>query len=85
MTEDCIIWTGTVHREGYGRVGHDRYAHRVAYEEAFGPIPTGFIVHHACETKLCVNPDHLLALDRSAHMHEHERMLERQRVLEVVS
>lgn len=35
------------------------YAHRLAYERAFGPIPTGMQIDHLCRVRECVNPDHL--------------------------
>lgn len=41
----CILWTGAFH-EGYPMLANRR-AHRMAYEEAHGPIPRGHIVHHS--------------------------------------
>ena len=65
-TADCIIWSGAVNANGYGRVGSPLHgqtlAHRLAYMEAKGPIPEGLSIDHLCRVKLCVNPDHLEAV-----------------------
>lgn len=60
----CWPWTGPRHRAGYGRVWQDgayRYAHRVAWEEANGPIPPGLDICHTCDNPPCGNPAHLFA------------------------
>ncbi len=59
----CLIWTGPVSkRTGYGQMivkGRALSPHRVAYEEALGPIPAGQFVLHRCDVRTCINPDHL--------------------------
>lgn len=57
----CWMWLGST-RNDYGRFlfKYRQYtAHRVAYEWAFGPIPTRRVLDHLCRTLLCVNPAHL--------------------------
>lgn len=57
----CWLWTGYVTGH-YGSLLIDgrRYrAHRVAYEVAIGPIPTGLTIDHLCYVRTCVNPGHL--------------------------
>jgi len=34
-------------------------AHRLAWEEAKGPIPDGLFVLHRCDVRGCINVDHL--------------------------
>jgi len=60
--DDCILWTRATNGRGYGQVrrsGRLIGAHRVAYEDAYGPIPAGESVLHRCDQSLCVNPAHL--------------------------
>ena len=61
-SQGCWIWRGAVGRSGYGNVntgGRTVGAHRFAYSETIGVIPTGMVIRHRCDTKLCVNPTHL--------------------------
>jgi len=60
--EGCWLWTGAT-RNGYGEISDRRfkqngyrYAHIVAFESAFGPIPEGMVVCHFCDNPLCVRP-----------------------------
>lgn len=66
-TADCWLWDAGKYASGYGMVFLRRengkqvnsYAHRVAYVLAKGPIPSGMVVRHRCDTPACVNPEHL--------------------------
>lgn len=59
----CCLWERFVDHSGYGRVGavwtREAFAHRVSWELARGPIPSGMKVLHRCDVPGCVNPDHL--------------------------
>ena len=59
---DCWLWTGVVHRKGYGQFGDGQrivQAHRFSYELVNGQIPEGMQIDHMCHTRRCVNPEHL--------------------------
>lgn len=69
----CWIWNksagGEVHQ--MVMVGKRRQqAHRVVYEQLVGAIPEGFHLHHRCNQRRCVNPEHLQPL----HPVEHGRL-----------
>jgi len=58
----CIVWTGSIDKEGYGRVwvrpGHQA-AHRYSWEWLHGPVPQGKELDHICRVRACVNARHL--------------------------
>jgi hypothetical protein len=74
-----LLWNGTISSFGYGRFKVDGsksstrkvHAHRVAYQLLVGPIPEGHEIHHHCGNRLCVSPDHLVALTAEEHHRPH--------------
>ena len=85
-TETCWYWTSgarTNHGAGqeYGLVNvrvmsprgpahRTEGAHRISYELANGPIPTGLYVLHSCDHGLCLNPTHLHLGTHEENMNE---------------
>ncbi len=68
----CWQWLGGT-KNTYGRFrmpDSDRLAHRFVYEQVVGPIPAGLTIHHHCENRLCVNPDHLESMSLRDNLFE---------------
>lgn len=60
----CWIWLGATHGNGYGEVfldGKREYVHRAVFMTFVGRLEPGQVVRHACDTPLCVRPEHLVA------------------------
>jgi hypothetical protein len=61
----CIIWTGSIRRNGYGRFrynGKIGTAHRWIYQYHHGEISKKLYIDHICRVKSCVNINHLRAV-----------------------
>lgn len=69
----CWIWKGT-RKKGYGMIrvlGCMVLAYKYAWELVNGSVPDDKELHHKCEVKSCVRPDHLEPLTRVEHKAVH--------------
>lgn len=75
----CWEWKRSTEGWGYGVIMWNSkkvYVHRVSYELANGPIPSGLLVLHSCDNRICCNPAHLrvgTVQDNSQDMRERLR------------
>lgn len=73
--DGCWMFTGRCNAYGYGVVGVNgggqEMAHRFVYQTLVDVIPDGHVLHHECENKLCVNPEHLTPMTISDHVAHH--------------
>lgn len=75
--DGCWLWTGALMTAGYGQFRSGGQgskvvkAHRWLYEQTVGPIPDGHVLHHLCEVKACVRPDHLEPVLLADHVRHH--------------
>ena len=61
----CWLWLGPLNlSNGYGRFYLNEkeivYAHRFSFKHHKGKIPSGHVIRHTCDVKICVNPEHLI-------------------------
>lgn len=76
--DDCWIIATYKMPTGYGKLCEPRgnstagyLAHRVMYEDAYGPIPAELQIDHICDNKSCINPEHLQAVTRRQNMRKY--------------
>ena len=69
----CLIYSGYVGTHGYGQIGFDKRvyrAHRFSWEAWRGEIPPGLHVLHSCDTRACINVDHLFLGTQAQNMRD---------------
>ena len=67
--EGCWLWTGARTDRGYGslsRAFYPRLAHQYSFKLAYGYVPR--TIHHKCEVKHCVRPEHLVDASQSQNV-----------------
>jgi hypothetical protein len=68
----CHVWVGQLNRNGYGVCcvkGYQTYlAHRITYEQKYGPIPRGLEPDHLCRVPACINAEHLEPVTRAVNV-----------------
>lgn len=71
-SDDCWEWKGDKSSEGYGRLGRDPYlaAHRISFYLHYGHMDLEKVVHHKCNNKSCVNPNHLMLISQVENMRQ---------------
>lgn len=73
----CLVWMGPISkRTGYGHMvikARPFMPHRVAWEVANGPIPSGMFVLHRCDIRTCINPEHLFLGTHKENMRDMQR------------
>jgi hypothetical protein len=69
----CWLWTAQCFSTGYGRfdIGNTNrtvhLAHRWAYSQIVTTLSPEIHLHHKCEQKRCVNPEHLEEVSPTRH------------------
>ena len=73
----CWLWPGHRSARGYAMVktsATDRPVHRLLWEARHGPLPPGWVVHHLCGQRACVNDDHLWPMRNGEHVSLHHAL-----------
>lgn len=72
---ECWLWLAGKTDDGYGGWSYPlagglvtMRAHRFAFLITYGALNPDLVLHHTCETPLCVRPDHLIEMTQAAHM-----------------
>ena len=70
----CWLWQGATDKKGYAlcQVNRRRFrTARLSFMAWIGPIPAKHDVHHVCQHRDCICPEHLRSLPHGKHMRKH--------------
>lgn len=74
--DDCWVWKGGLHKDGYGHLSYcGKYwlSHRLSYQTFVGKIPSGMNILHKCDNPPCCNPKHLFVGTQKDNVHDMEK------------
>ncbi len=74
--DDCWRWTGYINEWGYGRLWLTEcrrlvLAHVLSYFMVGGTLADNERLHHVCRNTWCVNPGHVVPMDKGEHSKLH--------------
>lgn len=62
VSGQCLLWTGTIGNDGYGRMSLNKkttLVHKIAFYLKNNREPSNYLIH-TCDNNNCVNPDHII-------------------------
>lgn len=72
LATPCWIWNNQIlHGYAYSTTLGGR-VHIAFYKTLIGPIQKDFVLHHICENKACINPDHMQSMTQKDHNRLHK-------------
>ncbi len=80
-TDGCFFWIGSVNQRGYagfkdGNIVIDPGL--FLYRKLHGTIPDGFVLSRTCRISSCVNPAHLVAVERKLPLDDFKKRFQEQ-------
>ena len=66
----CYLWNRGKTSAGYAQTSFGRstkLVHRLTYGATNGTVPEGLELHHLCEHRDCIRPDHMVPLTHAGH------------------
>jgi hypothetical protein len=80
-TSPCWIWTGRIHRDGYGQVkyrGKNHYTHKLVHRLTTRTTPPdGHEYDHLCYVRACCNPAHIEIVSKQENLDRRQYVMSR--------
>jgi hypothetical protein len=75
-TSLCYVWIKSCDSKGYAQAFHDFFGkktvvrvHKFLWEKKYGQTPDGKILDHLCNTRNCINIEHLEPVTHGENLH----------------